>query len=467
MDIKQQLVWLRNDLRLDDNPALALAQQQGPIRVVFFATPKQWKHHNESEARLGLKAEALVDIAQRLAEKGIPFDYIECDMFDDITKALLDLCARESIDQVWFNAETPVDEQARDKAIADSLGANNIHVKNCGFDLLVSRDVLNLAGQPFKVFTPFYKRWLQFLNEHLQAVFSEPNQQSKALPYTPLELSWAGDFRDDLWPAAEADALQRLNKFCQRRMHNYNDNRDIPSIAGTSSLSPYLANGQLGPRRCLEVIRLCCAQEGRDWQSDHWLRELAWRDFYRQLMHHFPRLSKNKAFKVETEIIVWNDSSEIFNAWCEGRTGFPIVDAAMRQLLQTGWMHNRLRMVAASFLTKILFVDWRKGEKFFMQHLIDGEFCANNGGWQWSASTGCDAAPYFRIFNPVRQSERFDGEGVFIRRFVPELSELSAKEIHNPSPESRLKYSYPEPIVDYKSAREFAIASFKNLKAVN
>ena len=463
MDSKQQLVWLRNDLRLDDNPALALAQQQGTIRVVFFATPKQWAQHNESEARLGLKAAALTDIARRLADKGIPFEYFERDTFDDIPEALLALCKRENIDQIWFNAETPIDEKVRDNAVVDALSTNNIGVRNCGFDLMVSRDVLNLAGQPFKVFTPFYKRWLQFLNEYLQPVFPEPTEQAEAISYTALDLSWAGDFREDLWPGTELEAIERLNKFCQRRLHSYADERDIPSIAGTSSLSPYLANGQLGPRRCLDVVRLCCAQEGRDWQSDDWLRELAWRDFYRQLMHHFPRLNKHKAFKPETDRIVWNDSEALFSAWCEGRTGFPIVDAAMRQLLQTGWMHNRLRMVAASFLCKILFVDWRKGEAFFMQHLIDGEFCANNGGWQWSASTGCDAAPYFRIFNPVRQSERFDGEGIFIRRFVPELNTLSAKEIHNPSAESRAQCGYPAAIVDYKSARAFAIATFKNL----
>jgi deoxyribodipyrimidine photo-lyase len=261
--------------------------------------------------------------------------------------------------------------------------------------------------------------------------------------------------------------LQRLTTFCQQKLPLYPQLRDIPSVAGTSSLSPYLANGQLGPRRCVETIKLCCVQAGRDWRSDDWLRELAWRDFYRQLMHHFPRLCQGRPFRPDTDRIQWNSCEADFQAWCEGRTGFPIVDAAMRQLRQTGWMHNRLRMVAASFLSKILFLDWRRGEQYFMQQLIDGEFAANNGGWQWSASTGCDAAPYFRVFNPTRQSQRFDPQGAFIRRFVPELSSLSAKAIHQPSLEDCQRLAYPKPIVDYKLARQYAIDSFKALKTVS
>jgi deoxyribodipyrimidine photo-lyase len=464
LQLEQQLVWLRNDLRLDDNPALALAQQQGPIRVVYVSTPEQWRQHHESPARLGLKAAAVQDVASRLAGKGIAFDHLECDSFDSVVEQLLGHCTSLGIQQLWFNAETPLDEQRRDQAVSELLADHDIAIQRCEFDLLVSREVLNLQGLPFKVFTPFYKRWLQYLDVHAQPPYPEPRKQGKAIACKPLTLSWAGEFRSDLWPAEESAALQRLTAFCQQRLHSYPQLRDIPSVAGTSSLSPYLANGQLGPRRCVDTIKLCCAQAGRDWHSDDWLRELAWRDFYRQLMHHFPRLSKGRPFRLDTERIKWNNSDEDFQAWCEGRTGFPIVDAAMRQLRQTGWMHNRLRMVAASFLSKILFVDWRRGEQYFMQQLIDGEFAANNGGWQWSASTGCDAAPYFRVFNPTRQSQRFDPQGEFIRRFVPELSSLSAKAIHLPSVEDCQNLAYPLPIVDYKLARAYAIDSFKALK---
>jgi deoxyribodipyrimidine photo-lyase len=461
-----QLVWLRNDLRLDDHPALSLVQQQGMIRVVYISTPKQWQRHFESPARLGLKAAALRDIAERLADKGIQFDCLECDFFDDVPKTLLSFCLSEGIKQVWFNAETPLDEKRRDEAVVQCLGNKSISCHDCGFDLLVANNVFNLQGLPFKVFTPFYKRWLLFIDQHSQKPFAEPKHQGEALPIKQFQLAWGGDFRDDLWPGNENNALQKLNAFCRSRLSNYDEVRDVPSISGTSTLSPYLANGQLGPRRIIEAIKISCTQAGRDWQSDPWLRELAWRDFYRQLLHHFPRLSMGEPFKIDTDKLVWNDNDLTFQAWCEGRTGFPIIDAAMRQLLQTGWMHNRLRMLAASFLTKILFIDWRRGEKFFMSHLIDGEFAANNGGWQWSASVGCDAAPYFRVFNPIRQSQKFDPNGEFIRRFVPELKSLSDKAIHAPSVEDCQRLAYPEQIVDYKLARQYAIDQFKNLKTL-
>lgn len=458
----EQLVWLRNDLRLDDNPALALAQQQGNIRVVYVSTPWQWQEHHESPARLGLKAAALSDLASRLAAKGIPFEVIEGDRFGSVAEQLLKFCRHHNIKQLWFNAETPLDEQRRDQAVTAALMACDIAVQNCGFDLLVSAAVLTRQGLPFKVFTPFYRRWLQHL-QGLLPPYPEPQQQGPALTAIDRQFAWAGPYREDLWPAEERVVLRRLKRFCQQASADYSRLRDFPALAGTSVLSPYLANGQLGPRRCVATIQACCAQQGRDWQADHWLRELAWRDFYRQLMHHFPRLCRGQAFRIETDSIQWQQSAVDFQAWCDGRTGFPIIDAAMRQLRQTGWMHNRLRMLTASFLTKLLFVDWRQGEQFFMSQLVDGEFAANNGGWQWSASTGCDAAPYFRVFNPLRQSQRYDPDGAFIRRFVPELAELSARAIHDPSPEERQRCDYPAAIVDYPLARRYAIEHFKAL----
>ncbi len=455
-----QLVWLRNDLRLDDNPALFHASKQGLVRVVFVATPAQWRDHNDSPAKTGLKATLLHDLDKRLGALGIELDIISTDTFANIPTLLLNYCQQHAISDIWFNAETPFDEIHRDQSVKLLLQQHAITTHESPNDLIVNQPVMNQQGQPFKVFTPYYRRWLTLLTANLQKPWPEPLAQGDALTPSEKNIDWAGNFRRDLWTGTEQDAQQKLYKFCQNRLFGYAADRDHPAIPGTSTLSPYLATGTLGPRRLVETIQVACAQTGRDWLSDDWLRELAWRDFYRQLMLHFPRLNKNRAFKPETDSIIWNVNSLGFDAWCEGRTGFPIVDAAMRQLKQTGWMHNRLRMVAASFLTKLLFIDWREGERFFMQHLIDGEFAANNGGWQWSASTGCDAAPYFRVFNPTRQSERFDPNGDFIHRFVPELATLTAKHIHDPKPDQRKMCGYPDPIVDYKMAREYAIARF-------
>ncbi|MCX4188546.1 cryptochrome/photolyase family protein [Methylophaga sp. OBS4] len=459
-----QLVWLRNDLRLDDNPALYQAQQQGKIHVVFCATPKQWQRHHESAARLGLKAAALNDLAKRLAELGIPFTLLECPLFKDVPEALARFCRQHTISDIWFNQETPLDERRRDQLVCQQLAAANIHCHALPYDLLVASPILNQQQKPFQIFTPYYRRWLQLLQQTSADPYPIVEKQGPALLHHPISCIWAGQFREDIWPAGEKQVLNKLHAFCEKQLKAYPTQRDIPAAPATSILSPYLANGQIGPRRLLAYLQYHCLQQGLHWQDNDWLRELAWRDFYRQLMLHFPRLSMGKAFKPVTEQIPWCDDEAGFQAWCEGRTGFPIVDAAMRQLLQTGWMHNRLRMIAASFLSKLLLIDWRRGEQFFMQHLVDGEFAANNGGWQWSASTGCDAAPYFRVFNPTTQSEKFDPDGTFIRRFVPELSAVDKKQIHNPAADLRHSLAYPLPVVDYKSARQQAIAVFADLK---
>ena len=459
----QQAVWLRNDLRLDDHPALIEAQSQGPIHVVYVATPKQWQQHHESPARLGLKTTALRDIAERLAELGIPFTLLETDWFKDVPAVLEKFCEDQAISELWFQLETPWDENQRDEAVEEMLTKAGVKVHAMAHDLLVPLPVKTQQDDPFKVFTPYYRRWLQILEDTQAAPLPLPKSQGKALAKPKLDCHWAGEFRDDLWPGDEESALARLSSFAEIKLQDYKKQRDFPIKPATSVISPYLANGQLGPRRLLAVVQFFCGEQNRDWRHDDWLRELAWRDFYRQLLLYFPRISKHQPFKPETKYVQWRDDEAGFKAWCEGKTGFPIVDAAMRQLNQTGWMHNRLRMIAASFLTKLLLTHWRRGEDYFMDKLIDGEFASNNGGWQWSASTGVDAAPYFRVFNPTLQSERYDPDGKFIKRFVPELADVPTKQIHNPPAEMREQCGYPQPVVDYKQARVDAIAAFKGL----
>ena len=271
----------------------------------------------------------------------------------------------------------------------------------------------------------------------------------------------------EMWPAGEAVGRRALEEFVGRRIGAYKSMRDIPSEVGTSMLSHHLAVGSVSARQC--VAAACEANGGRLHRGsegiDGWIEEIVWREFYKHLLVGYPRLSKGRAFKEETERIEWSDDEGHFDAWCEGRTGYPIVDAAQRQLLDVGWMHNRLRMISAMFLTKHLLTDWRKGERWFMRHLIDGDLASNNGGWQWSASTGTDAQPYFRVFNPTTQSERFDPDGAFIRRYVPELADVEGKAIHEPTRAGLFeKLDYPEPIVEHKKARARAIEVFKALK---
>lgn len=463
----KSLVWIRNDLRVEDNLALSSALQTGATEVVFIACVSQWQQHYEADAKIGLKADVLANISQQLADSAIPFHLLECDTFMQCAPLLLQLCQQRQITDIWFYDEIPLDEQLRDQAVTELLAKHHITTHSCGWDLLLPKPLYNKQGLPFKVFTPFYKSWLiQLENMPVSSVAPFNTQSAKqgsseANVLTTSTPHWKKSYREDLWQKNSIQVQDSLSKFCQHKMNAYAQQRDIPAIAGTSTLSPYLALGMLSPRHMFNTIQLECAAQGKDWRTNDWLRELAWREFYKQLMWHFPQLCQGKPFKADTQTIRWNQAPQLFQAWCQGKTGFPIVDAAMRQLTQTGWMHNRLRMVSASFLTKLLFIDWRQGERFFMQHLIDGDFASNNGGWQWSSSTGCDSVPYFRVFNPQRQSEKFDPNGSFIRRFLPELQSLDAKSIHNPTLQQRKEANYPLPIIDYANAREQAISAFK------
>ncbi len=460
------IVWLRNDLRLEDNPALYHGSTLGNICCVYVLTPKQWQAHQDAPAKIAFWRSRISTLSSALKTLNISLHILVQDSYTQVPQALLTLAQALQAQSLSFNNEYPVNEKHRDEQTTALFERNHLAVHRFDGDIVIpSHRIKTLQNGNYKVFTPFSRQWHKQLTENDLQLLPAPSAQPATAFNThmidiPPLATWGINkntiYRDDLWPTHDDAIHQRLHQFCRCSANPYKEQRDIPSINGTSTLSPYLAAGMISVRQCIAAIR----HHVEDWRSNQWVTELIWREFYRYLIDLHPHLSQSKDFTHIPKPIPWVNDDALFRAWCEGKTGFPIVDAAMKQLLQTGWMHNRLRMVTAAFLTKILLIDWRKGEAFFMQHLLDGDYASNNGGWQWAASTGADAAPYFRIFNPERQSERFDKEGIFIKKLLPELAPINAKNIHTPPSDLRLAHAYPEPIIDYKWARQRALDSY-------
>ncbi len=373
---------------------------------------------------------------------------------------------------MFCTREYPLNEKRRDGAVADALKARGVEIN--GFDdsvLVPPRTLRTGKGTPYTVFSAYKKRWDRWLDDHFTPPTAAPSAAGKAVAFPgrdtvqhALSQLTVPASLTEQWQPGERAAAKQLDAFVSHHLADYRKARDFPSLTATSELSTALSAGTLSPASCFHAATQAMADAGARDGAACWIGELAWRDFYRQIMAQFPALSWGRGFRPETDLLQWDDDEERFAAWCEGRTGYPLVDAAMRQLVATGWMHNRLRMVTAMFLSKHLWLDWRKGEAFFMEHLIDGDFAANNGGWQWSASSGTDAVPYFRVFNPIRQSQRFDPEGHFIARWVPELKALDNKTIHEPWKQPLLVPDYPAPIVPHAGVRERVTESFKAVK---
>jgi deoxyribodipyrimidine photo-lyase len=473
------LVWFRSDLRTEDNTALYEACREAEEQVValFVATPRQWREHDWGPAKVDFVLRNVGALSAELERVGIPLLIRETASFRGVPRVLLDVVRELRCDRLLFNREHEVNELVRDERVTKSMRSRGVEVRACDDQTILPPDAVRTgAGAFFKVFTPFKNAWLAELGERgTPRPLRRPNgRPACALRSDTVPQSVRGyDPRPEMhdrWPAGERAARRRLDRFIDGRVERYHRDRDFPGLEGTSTLSPWLACGAISARRCLHAAASANLGEldtGRPGIVG-WINELAWREFYRHVLVGFPRVCRNRAFRRETERIEWRDDEAGFEAWCEGRTGVPIVDAAMRQLNETAWMHNRLRMIAAMYLSKDLFIDWRRGESYFMRRLVDGDFANNNGGWQWSASTGCDAAPYFRVFNPVRQSERWDPEGEFIRRHCTELAELGPREVHDPSrlgAERLDELGYPEPIVDHAIARQRAIEAFRALKS--
>lgn len=466
-------IWFRNDLRLSDNTALSHAcRDSDDITAVFIVSMTMWQqHHHESSAKIDFMLRQLQSLNLELADYGVRLHILQVEHYDDIPMALSEFAKQQHIQAIYANREYLYNESQRDHACAKTLEA--IGVTFTCFDdrgLMPPQQITKADGSAYKVFTPYKRAFLNTLTPQHYCCDTIALKPNKAIAATALKLPQL-DVNNAIkqhWPAGEKAAQQRLNDFIDSHIKAYQQQRDFPSIDGTSQLSAYLAIGALSSRQCLSAI---CEAHGVD--DIHallhfdgiatWVSELIWREFYTSICCHFPNLVKGAAFKPDTDRLPWRYNQNDFHAWSQGQTGFPIVDAFMRQLNQTGWMHNRGRMITAMFLSKTLFIDWRWGERYFIQQLIDGDFAANNGGWQWSASTGTDSVPYFRIFNPTTQSQRFDADGDFIRQYCPELAHLNNKQIHQPNATQRFQAGYPEPIVDYSAMRKLVIEAFKNL----
>ena len=470
----EALVWFRSDLRLQDNPALRNAFEQAKnVHAVFIFSNNQLKKHNEANVKIDFLKSNLFLLEEKLDKLNVPLTIIDSDGFNNDASLIEQFIEKKNIKKVFWNNQFGEDEAIRDKLVKILLDKKNIDYETYNDQIIYEPGFLKTGqGLPYSVFTPFKRKWI----ENFEMDFLDIEYRYEARN----NLDYSSNVRDfdfnykkthqvnmELWPAGEDEAETRLLRFLNEKAIDYSKNRNDPILDGTSRISPYLALGIISSKKCiLEALKI----NNFEFNSGHigvtkWIDEIVWREFYKNIMFSFPKVSKGQPFQDYSKTILWRYNEDEFNAWKEGRTGFPIVDAAMRQLLNEGWMHNRLRMVVAMFFTKNMLHDWRLGEAYFMQNLIDGDFASNNGGWQWSSSTGNDAAPYFRIFNPITQSTNFDKEGTFIKKYVPELKDLDKSVIHNPSIEHRKYCKYPEPILDLKESRLRAIDAFKTAKS--
>lgn len=471
------LMWFRRDLRCDDNAALhaALSSSQCVYCVFVYDTRILDALPSRHDRRVEFIWQSVAELGRELAAAGGQLIMLHGAAQEEIPRIACALGVRA----VYTNHDYEPQAVARDAAVAQALQTAGIQFLTRKDHVIFEKDeVLTQGGTPFSVFTPYKNAWLKKLApfyfkaypvERYARHFAKAPGYERTL--TLAEIGFASTNLRALGMAGGSAAAHDLLDDFVKRMARYRENRDYPAKKGPSYLSVHLRFGTVSIRALARA-----AWSGAGGQNGEgaatWLSELIWRDFYFMILHHHPHVA-SRAFRPVYDAIRWPNDETLFAAWREGRTGYPVVDAAMRQINQTGYMHNRLRMIAASFLVKDLLVDWRWGEKYFADQLNDFDLAANNGGWQWAASTGCDAQPYFRIFNPVTQSEKFDAEGTFIRRYVPELKGCSNKTIHAPwlmtlheqqAAGAVIGRDYPAPVVEHAAARLRALELFKAAK---
>ena len=482
------LVWLRRDLRADDNAALYHALRAARRvwccfvfdRAILDALPRADRRVEfVRDSLLGLDAQ-LRALAASHGVEGVALLV----RHGQATQVLSQLAAELHVQAVYTNHDDEPDALARDAQVRGALSGAGIALHTSKDHVVFERsEVLTQSGSPFSVFTPYKNAWLKKLEpyflraypvaHHAGALAAVPAGVMTGVP-TLADIDFlATDLHTLKLPSGAAGAQELLADFLGR-IDRYDEARDFPAVKGPSYLSTHLRFGTVSIRQLAREASQRMQDGSRG--AEVWLSELIWRDFYHQVLHHHPHVVA-QAFKPEYDKIRWEHGKHadaLFAAWCEGRTGYPLVDAAMHQINQTGYMHNRLRMVTASFLTKDLGIDWRRGEHYFAEKLNDFDLAANNGGWQWAASTGCDAQPYFRIFNPVSQSQKFDAEGKFIRRYLPQLSGLPGKLIHAPwlatpidlaAAGIEIGRDYPLPVVQHDEARTKTLERYAAVKA--
>ncbi|WP_018994709.1 deoxyribodipyrimidine photo-lyase [Thioalkalivibrio sp. ALJ2] len=459
------LVWLRQDLRLADQPALqAAAERGGPVIPVFIHAPDEdlqwapgaasnwWLHHS------------LQSLNEALNKAGSPLVVRAGPSLD----TLRELVVETGAEAVYWNRVYEPARVLRDQGIKAGLRADGLEVRSFNAALLIEPwDVETGQGGPYRVFTPFWRACLQrgIEQDPLPAPSRLPGPEKPPASLTLDDLAllpridWAAGLRAT-WAPGERGAQARLERFLGQSITGYADSRDRPDQDGTSGLSPHLHFGEVSPRQVLRALRdadISLEHKG----PESFVRELGWRDFAHHVLYHFPH-TPEQPLNPRFEDFPWRESEADLAAWQQGRTGIPIVDAAMRQLWETGWMHNRLRMVVGSFLTKNLRLHWVHGARWFWDTLVDADLASNTLGWQWAGGCGADAAPYFRIFNPQRQGEQYDPDGRFVRRFLPVLKKTETRYIHAPGAGGTL--GYPDPIVDLKASRQAALEAFEAIK---
>jgi len=478
---KKALCWLRRDLRLHDHAALAAALSTHD--EVYFAfifdndILDPLKKRAPGDTRVQFIAESLVEIQQTLTQHNSGIHIRYGNPVDEIPKLVTAL----GINAVYFNRDYTTYPLKRDKAVSAALEHMGCQVHSYKDHVMFEpHDILKKDKTPYHVFTPYSRAWrtaletAPFSEHHVTLRNLGPCTNSPANSLATL-LAFAG-FADCAVKADEAftdshqklsirggttAGLQQLETF-KTYIENYETARDFPALDQTSRLSVYIRHGCISIR---DMLRLALATQSPG--GEKWLTELIWREFYQMIFFHYPDVH-TEAFQPKFKGLKFPTNEDLLAKWKAGETGFPLIDAAMRCLNQTGWMHNRLRMVVASFFSKTLLLDWKRGERYFSWKLLDYELASNNGGWQWAVGIGCDATPYFRIFNPTLQSQKYDPDGSFIKAYCPELRNLSAKQIHNPSDAKHLPFGfelgidYPRPIVDYKAQRQKALALYKH-----
>lgn len=463
------LVWFRHDLRLNDNPAFIEAcfhhQFVIPLYIynekssVLGGAQAWWLHHSltslsDSLGRLKLNL---------ILRKGDPLEII------------LELVKNNSVNSVYWNRCYEPAAISRDKKIKAILLEHGIEVQSSNGSVFHEPwTIKNKSGDYFKVFTPYWKHCKQTLHIQPPQVLENRPAAMTVQSDTLLEwnllptINWAARF-DDYWTPGENGAQHKLREFIEYRLNGYKKNRDFPIKNATSRLSPHLHFGEISPWTILRAIELAKLHPDCDLASaEHFLSELGWREFSIYLLYHFPKLPSEN-FRNEFDAFPWHNDEQLLSCWQKGLTGYPIIDAGMRELWATGYMHNRVRMIVASFLTKGLLIDWRLGADWFLDTLVDADLANNSASWQWVAGCGADAAPYFRIFNPGLQSQKFDPDGSYIRYWVPELSQLDSQSIHMPweSMEGNKIYlntHYPKPIINHHEARTRALKYYNQLK---